>query len=155
MIWREVSLAGVCKSVRYGYTASATNDQVGPKFLRITDIAQEHLDWDSVPYCEASERDENRFSLQVGDIVVARTGATVGYAKQIRYERGGVFASYLVRFRVDRELADPYFIGCLVESHMYKSYVKSQISGAAQPNANAKVLGRFAFKLPLRRSNVA
>ena len=87
MSWQEVSLAGISESVSYGYTASASEDQVGPKFLRITDIVPECLDWDSVPYCKASERDQNRFSVEVGDIVVARTGATVGYAKQIRMSR--------------------------------------------------------------------
>ena len=98
MSWQEVSLAGVSESVTYGYTASASEDQVGPKFLRITDIVPESLDWNSVPYCKASERDQNRFSLEVGDIVVARTGATVGYAKQIRDVESAVFASYMVRF---------------------------------------------------------
>lgn len=150
MNWQSVTLASVCKSVRYGYTASATEEQIGPKFLRITDIVPECLDWDSVPYCKASEKDERRFSLEVGDIVVARTGATVGFAKQIRDVQNAVFASYLVRFKVDCELADPYFVGCLVESKIYKRYVKSQIGGAAQPNANAKVLGSFRFKLPSR-----
>ena len=150
MTWQEVSLASVCKSIRYGYTASASEDQVGPKFLRITDIVPECLDWDSVPYCEASEKDQSRFSLELGDIVVARTGATVGYAKRIRDVRKAVFASYLVRFRVDSGLAAPDFVGCLVESTTFKRYVKSQVAGAAQPNANAKVLGRFVFKLPPR-----
>ena len=105
MSWQEVSLTGVSESVSYGYTASASEDQVGPKFLRITDIVPECLNWDSVPYCKAGERDQNRFSLEVGDIVVARTGATVGYAKRIRYVQSAVFASYLVRFRVDSRLA--------------------------------------------------
>ena len=148
MTWQEVSLADVCKSVRYGYTASASDDRVGPKFLRITDIVPASIDWESVPYCEASEAELNRFALEVGDIVVARTGATVGYAKQIRDVQSAVFASYLVRFRVDNGLADPGFVGSLVESTVYKRYVKSQVGGAAQPNANAKVLGRFVFKLP-------
>ena len=150
MSWQKVSLAGVSESVSYGYTASASEEQVGPKFLRITDIVPACLDWDSVPYCKANEKNQNRFSLQVGDIVVARTGATVGYAKQIRDPENAVFASYLVRFRVDSELADPYFVGRLVESTAYKRYVKSQVGGAAQPNANAKVLGRFVFRLPPR-----
>ena len=150
MSWQKVSLASVSESVSYGYTASASEDPVGPKFLRITDIVPECLDWCSVPYCEANEKDQSRFSLEVGDIVVARTGATVGYAKQIRDPESAVFASYLVRFRVDSALADPYFVGRLVESATYKRYVKSQVGGAAQPNANAKVLGRFAFRLPPR-----
>ena len=150
MTWQRVSLADVCKSVRYGYTASASDDQVGPKFLRITDIVPASIDWESVPYCKVSEAEQNRFALKVGDIVVARTGATVGYAKQIRDVQNAVFASYLVRFRVDDGLADSSFVGSLVESTVYKRYVKSQVGGAAQPNANAKVLGRFVFKLPPR-----
>ena len=146
-----VSLADVSESVRYGYTASASMDEIGPKFLRITDIVPQCISWDSVPYCEGNESTLDKYLLQIGDIVVARTGATVGYAKQIRTPENAVFASYLVRFRINCEIAEPRFIGHLVESDVYKQYVKSQVGGAAQPNANAKVLGRFSFTLPPRR----
>ena len=146
-----VALVDVCESVRYGYTASASHEEVGPQFLRITDIVPDSIDWDTVPFCEIDDTDKNRFSLQPGDIVVARTGATVGYAKLIRDEVGAVFASYLVRFRVDPKLADPSFVGRLVESLVYKDFVKSRVGGAAQPNANAQVLGSFTFRLPTRR----
>ena len=149
--WHVVSLADVSESVRYGYTASASADEIGPKFLRITDIVPQTISWHSVPYCEVNERDLQRYLLQTGDIVIARTGATVGYAKQIRTPENAVFASYLVRFRIDSEIAEPRFIGHIVESTIYKKYVKAQVGGAAQPNANAKVLGRFSFTLPPRR----
>ena len=149
--WQVVSLTEVSASVRYGYTASASTDEIGPRFLRITDIVPQCISWDSVPYCEGSERDLEKYLLQDGDIVVARTGATVGYAKQIRTPENAVFASYLVRFRINTEIAEPRFIGHLVESKVYKKYVSSQVGGAAQPNANAKVLGRFSFPLPPRR----
>lgn len=146
------TLADVCQSVRYGYTASASLDPCGPRFLRITDIVPNSLDWESVPYCEIDDTDKERFALAVGDIVVARTGATVGYAKLIREPVDAVFASYLVRFRVDTAKADPAFVGRLVESHIYKSFVRSRIGGAAQPNASAPVLGSFDFSLPPRYS---
>jgi len=146
------TLAEVCESVRYGYTASASVDPCGPQFLRITDIVPDSIDWESVPYCEIDESDKERFALGAGDIVVARTGATVGYAKLIREPVDAVFASYLVRFRVDPAKADPGFIGRLVESHVYKSFVQSRIGGAAQPNASAPVLGGFEFRLPPRHA---
>ncbi len=145
------ALVDVCESVRYGYTASASHEEVGPRFLRITDIVPNSINWDTVPFCEIEDADRNRFSLQLGDIVIARTGATVGYAKLIRDEVDAVFASYLVRFRVDPKLADPGFVGRLVESIVYKDFVKSRVGGAAQPNANAQVLGSFTFRLPTRR----
>ena len=150
MRWPATTLADVCESVRYGYTASANTDICGPRFLRITDIVPDSIDWDSVPYCEIDDTSKERFALDVDDIVIARTGATVGYAKLIRDPVEAVFASYLVRFRVDPKIADPGFVGRLVESHLYKTFVQSRINGAAQPNASAPVLGSFEFLLPTR-----
>jgi type I restriction enzyme S subunit len=147
----QTTLADVCESVRYGYTASASDEAIGPRFLRITDIVPDSVNWESVPFCPINDEDKERFALQPGDIVVARTGATVGYAKFIREEVDAVFASYLVRFRVDEKQAYPRYVGLLVESSSYKSFVQSQVGGAAQPNANAQVLGTFKFSLPPRR----
>ena len=147
----QTTLASVCESVRYGYTASASEEAIGPRFLRITDIVPDSITWESVPFCPIDDEDRERFALQPGDIVVARTGATVGYAKFIREEVDAVFASYLVRFRVDEKRAYARYVGLLVESPSYKSFVQSQVGGAAQPNANAQVLGTFKFSLPPRR----
>ena len=135
-----MSLADIAESVRYGYTASASDTEIGPKFLRITDIVPPQIDWHTVPYCEINEKNFAKFSLAPGDLVIARTGATVGYAKLIRNnDETSVFASYLVRIRVDPDKADPGYVGRVVESDVYKRFVLSHISGAAQPNANAKV----------------
>src|ERR1700722_19794857 len=49
--WQRKSLAELCESIDYGYTASSDLDVVGPKFLRITDIVPDLIDWTSVPYC--------------------------------------------------------------------------------------------------------
>ena len=143
-----MSLADIAESVRYGYTASASDKEVGPKFLRITDIVPPQIDWASVPYCEIDEKNLAKFSLEPGDIVIARTGATVGYAKLIRDNEPSVFASYLVRIRVDPEKSDSGYIGRIVESEVYKRFVLSRVGGAAQPNANAKVLSSFRLPIP-------
>lgn len=143
------SLAEIAESVRYGYTASATNRPIGPHFLRITDIVPPQIDWDTVPYCEIDDAKKERFSVTCGDIVVARTGATVGYGKLIRQcDFDAVFASYLVRIRIDPQEANPEYVGRIVESDVYKRFVMSRIGGAAQPNANAKVLSGFRLPIP-------
>ncbi len=143
-----MSLAEISESVQYGYTASASDTEVGPKFLRITDIVPPQIDWYKVPYCEIDEVNLNKFSLVPGDIVIARTGATVGHAKLIRSNETSVFASYLVRIRVDRDKADPGYVGRIVESDTYKKFVLSHVGGAAQPNANARVLSSFMLPIP-------
>ena len=147
-----MSLADVAQLVQYGYTASASDTNIGPKFLRITDIVPPHIDWNSVPYCEIDEKDLSKFSLEQDDIVIARTGATVGYAKLIRNHEPSVFASYLVRIRVDPEKADPRYVGRIIESDVYKRFVLSRVGGAAQPNANARVLTSFRLPIPERHA---
>jgi len=144
------SLAELAEAVQYGYTTSATDDPVGPHFLRITDIVPSQIDWTSVPYCQIDDKSRDKFSLASGDIVIARTGATVGYAKLIRDNPEAVFASYLVRIRIDPQRADPGYVGQIVESAIYKKFVLSRVGGAAQPNANAKVLSAFRLPIPDR-----
>lgn len=143
-----VSLKDISESISYGFTASAITEEVGPHFLRITDIVPDYVDWSTVPYCRIGEKERIKFALKEGDIVIARTGATVGSAKLIRENIDAVFASYLVRFRIDNQKACQDFVGRLIESKIYRDFIKSRIIGSAQPNANAQVLGGFQFRLP-------
>ena len=52
--WDETTLADVSADVAYGYTESASDEKVGPRFLRITDIQNGVVDWHTVPYCPIS-----------------------------------------------------------------------------------------------------
>ena len=80
--------------------------------------------------------------------MVARTGATVGYAKRLHKRHPeAVFASYLVRLRIKPEV-DNLMVGTFVESDSYRAYVQSRVGGAAQPNANAKVLAGVEMLVP-------
>jgi len=146
--WERKTLAQLCESIDYGYTASAEQEEVGPKFLRITDVVPAFIDWSSVPYCQIEDDKLSKFRLKEGDIVIARTGATVGYAKRLHKRHpDAVFASYLVRLRLKQEM-DSLIAGVFVESEDYKAYVQSRVGGAAQPNANAKVLAGAEILVP-------
>jgi type I restriction enzyme S subunit len=146
--WGKRTLTDLCESVDYGYTASADQDEVGPRFLRITDIVPSSIDWASVPFCRIEEDRLPKFRLREGDIVIARTGATVGYAKRLhKLHPETVFASYLVRLRLKPDVEN-LMVGVFVESEDYKRYVNSRVGGAAQPNANAKVLADVKILVP-------
>ena len=146
--WAETTLKKVAEKINYGYTASATEQNTGVKFLRITDIASGAIDWDTVPYCEISETDLEKCRLTQGEIVIARTGATVGYAQQIRSNpHQSVFASYLVRVKLKNNVCRR-FVGILIESNNYKYYINTIAGGSAQPNANAQDLCSYPFYLP-------
>jgi type I restriction enzyme S subunit len=147
MSWAVKKLSDI-STAQYGYTESASETPVGPKFLRITDIVPPQIDWEAVPFCPISESDFKKYKLSAGDIVVARTGATTGYAKLIRNCPEAVFASYLIRFTVTDSDVLPEYLGRLMESELYKAFVERIQGGAAQPNANAKTLSLFKFSLP-------
>ena len=96
--WAHAPLDQIADQPDYGHTASADHQAEGPLFLRITDLQDGTADWFNVPRCECDRID--RYELRLGDIVVARTGATTGKSYQISsMPHRAVFASYLVRIR--------------------------------------------------------
>ena len=146
-LYPTVPLRDVCEAVEYGYTASATTEAIGPRFLRITDIVPEQLEWERVPFCEIEPEKLSKYRLRSGDIVIARTGATTGWARFIKNPPEAVFASYLVRIRL-RASVDSRFAGFVIESRAYKDFIQQHMGGAAQPNANAQVLTSYKIVLP-------
>ena len=144
----EVKKLGELTRTQYGYTASADMEEQGPKFLRITDIVPAAIDWELVPRCKIEEKDEDKYLLHEGDIVVARTGATVGYAKRInKLHPKVVFASYLVRL-VPKRKSDAIFLGLSVERSAFKDFIWMFVTGAAQPQANATTMALFPVLYP-------
>lgn len=151
----NASITGKLKDysvMQYDYTETATTEPVGPKFLRITDIAQNYIDWNGVPYCPISEGNHEKYVLSEGDVVVARTGATVGYAKMVgRNIPDSVFASFLVRIRpIDDEYR--YYFGLAITSSEFLDFVQTNAGGSAQPQANPPLLGEFELSIPNKQS---
>ena len=145
---QQINLSDICSDVSYGYTESATSAPVGPKFLRITDIQGGTFDWNKVPFCPASNESLKKYRLEVGDIVVARTGNSTGENAQVMtVPPPAVFASYLIRFRPDASRVNPFFVGYQLRSERFRQHVLAVRGGSAQPGANAKQLGAFAVQL--------
>ena len=141
-------LGDIAESIDYGVTASAAQQPVGPKFLRITDIQDGGVDWSQVPWCECPRREVGQSALRPGDIVFARTGATTGKSFSIRdCPDNAVFASYLIRVRLG-EQADPGYVSHFFQSADYWSQITKSARGAAQPGVNATTLRSLEVPLP-------
>lgn len=150
-IVEEGKLGDYCH-MEYGFTETATQDVVGPKFLRITDISGLYIDWDAVPYCRISQRDMAKYKLRKGDVVIARTGATSGAAKLIwENTPDSVFASFLVRVIANDEKLQIYLSLSITDEDFYK-YVQAnaEAAGSAQPQANPPLLGQYHFTVPAK-----
>ena len=145
--WEVKPLGEISHKAQYGYTQSAKDEPVGPKFLRITDINKKAwIEWDSVPHCEIGTEDSEKYRLHKGDILIARM-ADPGHGCLIEEEREAVFASYLIRFRPLRE----HYARLLqywLRSDAYWELVEGRGAGTTRVSLNAKVLGQFPLVVP-------
>ncbi len=146
--WETVSLDDVSKCIDYGHTASSSKSEVGPKFLRITDIQDGSVDWNKVPYCKCSTDERTRYRLEEGDIVFARTGATTGKSFLIGHcPVDAVFASYLIRVRPDRKVY-PGYLAHFFDTPNYWAQISKSSTGSTQPGVNSTKLKSLKIPLP-------
>jgi type I restriction enzyme S subunit len=145
--WEVKELSAV-SAISYGYTESASSEPVGPRFLRITDIQNDHVDWDDVPYCRIESGDVAKYRLASGDIVFARTGATTGKSFLVSEPPNAVFASYLIRLRLLNKKLLPKFLSLFFQTEGYWQSIKDGSSGSAQGGFNATKLGALCIPIP-------
>ncbi|MBL7769301.1 MAG: restriction endonuclease subunit S [Flavipsychrobacter sp.] len=139
----ETSLNYYLETTQYGFTASAL-EAGSHKLVRITDINNGKVDWNTVPFCNCS--DDRKYLLRDHDILVARTGGTTGKSFIVSNPpENAVFASYLIRLRLNKN-ADLDFITCFLNSYLFWSQIIEMKSGSAMPNVNAEKLK--TLKLP-------
>ena len=131
---------GEHSKINYGHTAKASFEKGRYKFLRITDIQGNAVDWNSVPYCEVETKKLPSVLLNDGDIVFARTGATTGKSFLVENPVDSVFASYLIRVSIDKKVFLPKYVMHYFQSAAYWQQVNEGISGAAQGGFNATKL---------------
>ena len=146
--WQTKNLKDISESIQYGFTESSTINEVGPKFLRITDIQDYKVNWKNVPFCKIDNKIKSKYLLKDGDLLFARTGATVGKSFLIKGEiPESVFASYLIRVRVKQGLFDKY-LSNFFNSPQYWSQITEGQVGIGQPNVNGTKLGQLQIPLP-------
>jgi type I restriction enzyme S subunit len=140
--WPRQRLGDVSESIRYGHTAAANPYGPGSKFLRITDIHNHSVNWETVPYVAISDQDLKRCSLRAGDIVFARSGATVGKSfLVVQPPENAVFASYLIRVRLKEKIISPEIAAFYFQSDEYWRQIEAGATGTGQPNFNGSKLG--------------
>lgn len=139
---RTIRLSSLIERPQYGFTASASKEGA-LRFLRITDIQEQGINWDAVPSCDPLPPAGDRYELKDGDLVVARIGATTGKAWLIRNPPASVFASYLIRIRARSEV-DPRFLGAFFETRAYWSQIDSAKGSRLKGGVNIENLNSLA-----------
>ena len=145
--WKWVRWGDLSRSIQYGYNAPA-QESGRIKMVRISDIQDGKVLWDSVPYCEIEEDEISTYLLGANDILFARTGGTVGKSYLVKeVPEEAIYAGYLIRTRYSSLLC-PEYLKYFMESQLYWEQLRNGTIATAQPNCNGKTLSKMILPLP-------
>ena len=147
--WDVVRLGDVCERPEYGANTPAVPfDPALPRYVRITDITDDgRLRTDDAR--SAAPSATHGYELDPGDLLFARSGATVGKTYLCRRQDGPCsYAGYLIRFRALPDVASPEFLERWTRSQFYGKWVASMLRAGAQPNINATEYSSLLIPLP-------
>jgi len=145
--WEWERWGNIAQTIQYGYNAPALEHGV-IKMVRISDIQENCVLWDNVPYCQIDENDIETYLLKVNDILFARTGGTVGKSFLVEeVPERAIYAGYLIRTRYS-SLLNPHYMKSFMESQLYWEQLKNGTIATAQPNCNGKTLAKMLLPIP-------
>ena len=154
--WEQRKLEELAESFNYGLNASAMEFDGENKYIRITDIDEySHRFIESgltSPNTDLSNADD--YLLKEGDILFARTGASVGKSYQYDPLDGKVYyAGFLIRARIKPEF-DSSFIFQNTLTEKYNNFIKITSQRSGQPGVNAQEYANFSIMVPSRGEQV-
>jgi type I restriction enzyme S subunit len=131
----------------YGYTATA-KDTGNIRYIRITDIDEKGILKNyGLKYIEKDDLQE-KYIVNKGDLLVARTGGTFGKTLFYKYDEPAVYASFLIKIILKNNylLSDFYFH--FSQSNHYWLQANNLVTGGGQPQFNANVLKDILVPIP-------
>ncbi|MDU5201246.1 MAG: restriction endonuclease subunit S [Finegoldia magna] len=142
--WKSLEEVSTGK-LQYGSGASAVEYDGKTRYIRITDIDEMgNLKLEKV----SPNKIEDKYYLSYGDILFARSGATVGKNFIYTEDYPAVFAGYLIRLKVNKKLVNPKFVYSCLNTTSYKSFILNKKSNSSKPNINAKQYSEFKIPVP-------
>jgi restriction endonuclease S subunit len=146
--WSLTRFGEISNKIQYGYTASADHTNKKVRLIRITDIQNSQVIWDTVPGCEIDDSNYPSYAIGIGDLLIARTGGTIGKSYLVRdIPVPAVFASYLIRIVPNKNL-DPEYVKLFADSPTYWNQLYEKCMGTGQPNVNGTSLRSLIVPLP-------
>ena len=145
--WEWERWGNISQSIQYGYNAPALeNGDI--RMVRISDIQNNKVLWENVPFCLINTNEKETYLLKVNDILFARTGGTVGKSFLVEeVPMKAIYAGYLIRTRYS-SLLSPYYMKAFMESQLYWEQLKNGTIATAQPNCNGKTLAKMLLPIP-------
>ncbi len=147
-----VSFEDLCVRMQYGLSVPLNTDGIGTPCFRMNEIpGGVATDRGAMKRADISAEDLSKYRLNRGDLLFNRTNSFEHVGRTGIFDLAGdyVFASYLIRLEIKRELADPRYINAFMNSSRFQEGIKSRASRAVnQANISASALAGYEIPLP-------
>ena len=148
--WEQRKLGELSSSFEYGLNAAAKEYDGKNKYIRITDIDDENHEFkqDDLTSPDTDLSVVDNYKLSEGDILFARTGASVGKSYIYKASDGLVYyAGFLIRARIKEE-NNPEFVYQNTLTNNYEKFIKVTSMRSGQPGVNAQEYSQFEIMIP-------
>ena len=139
----------VAEEPTYGTSARAVErlSEVEPRYIRITDFGNDGIE---LPHeFVAAESWDEKHLLVTGDMLFARSGATVGKTYLHTTELDpAVFAGYCIRFRFNSNVVLSEYVYEFTKTQAYATWVAAIQRPAGQPNINKEEFKTLELPVP-------
>ncbi|WP_051633364.1 restriction endonuclease subunit S [Thermonema rossianum] len=146
--WEVKRLGEVASSLMYGINAAATEFDGENIYIRITDIDEESRQFLPNPLTSPKGELQNKYLVNVGDILIARTGASVG--KSYYHKNGfgkAYFAGFLIRVSIKKDFI-PFFVYLQTLTKKYNKWIVAVSVRSGQPGINIEQLKSYSLFIP-------
>ena len=154
--WEQRKFGEMASSFEYGLNAAAKEYDGENKYIRITDIDDNTREFvsDSLTSPDIDLTDAEKYKLSAGDILFARTGASVGKSYIYRDNDGLVYyAGFLIRASINDEY-DAEFVFQNTLTDKYKKYITVTSQRSGQPGVNAQEYSEYKIQVPKKEEQI-
>ena len=145
--WRVIPVKEMTRGHKQGYFTKDQYVNDGVRLVRITDLLNPHIDYDSMPMLRLRSSDRDLYRIRVGDFLFARSGA-IGRYGIVDEDVDAIFGSYIIRFTFDSAILRNEFFGYLYETNLVWKQLLSITQGSSNININAANIKCIQIPLP-------
>jgi type I restriction enzyme, S subunit len=145
--WKSVSIKEFTKEHKQGFYTNKSYTNQGIKLVRITDLLNPRISYETMPCLNLDEKTINDFKISKGDFLIARSGA-IGRFGIVKDNTPCVFGSYIIRFVFDSQILDNDFFGYLFQTDTIRKQLANIQHGSSNININAENIKSIKVLIP-------
>lgn len=151
--WERVTVGRIANDIRYGTSKKCSESTGSTPVLRIPNIGDGYILQGNLKFADFEEKERTKLALKRGDLLVIRSNGSldlVGKTALVRKKDAGLlYAGYLIRLRLDEQVADPEYVSLSLRGPEIRAVIEEKArSTSGVNNINSKELASLEISLP-------